>query len=217
MLKVVFLTMGNVLCARITDMSEGIRGNLSFTASNGYRIRSYERPDFDERIFYVRGNDRDRDNDIIFYKCRNSSEAVLFANKIISAITELTKNDNSAILIVEKDLFNVVNIDGTLKLNMLKWDNWLFVKIVDMDDKDRGNKRISHNNITIKSANHPQLTENILFVRGTYKSRDDEISYYRFDSFSEIKTVVDDIKAGVNIWNNNTENTVQFYDFIPIF
>lgn len=216
MLKVVLLTMGNVLCARITDMSEGIRGHLDFTASNGYKIISSVRPDFDGRTLFIRGNNRDRDNDIIFSKHGNSSEAVLFANKIISAITEFTKNDNSAILIEERDLFNVVNIDGTLKLNMLKWDNWLFVKIVDMDDKDRGNKRIGYNNIIIKSANHPQLTKDTLFVRGMFSGRDNEVSYCHFDSFSEIKTFVDNIKTGVNIWNNSTENTVQFYDFIPI-
>lgn len=217
MLKVAFFVFGNELIAQIVDMSEGIRNNKRFTASNGIHIVSSDCPDITTDTLYIRGCDKSRDNELIFYRCANNREAMEKAKAIMLAVKEATKNENSVMLVTEKDFFDTVELNGTLKINMLKWQNSLIIKIIDINDNDRGTKSITHNRLIIKSASHPQLSETTLYVRGTHNKYDNEVLHLSFSSSLGVKKFADNIISGVKKWNDSTENTVQFYDFIPIF
>lgn len=217
MLKVTLLVVEEYIFAQVISMSNGLRGRARFVASNGFEIQSSGCPELRYEKLYICGNDTTQDNNIIYYRYEDNDNAMDMANKIALAIKQFTKNEHSVMVFTESDIFDTVNTNGTLKLNMLKWGCMLITKVVDMAEKDRGIKAISYKNIKIKSGNHPQLTPDVLFVRGTYKRYDNDILYERFETTSKLKEYVDNITVAVKMWNNSTENTVQFYDFIPIF
>lgn len=86
----------------ILKQNENLRGMEPFYASNGWSIRSNSAPALDERIVYLRGEERSDDNAIGVLSTRRPADAI---QAIVTAFTELAQTisgeEQSAILVTD--------------------------------------------------------------------------------------------------------------------
>ena len=91
------------------------------------------------------------------------------------------------------------------------------MKNTDIKTADRGIKEVNVDGYTLASVNHPQL-ENLhsLYVRGTNKELDNTVMVTHFNSFKGMKQYVERLKKTTKAWNDNDNDEVKVFTYIPI-
>ena len=90
-------------------------------------------------------------------------------------------------------------------------------KNTDIKTADRGVKEVSTDGYTLASANHPQLENlHLLYVRGTNKELDNTVMVTHFNSFKGMKQYIEHLKKTTKAWNDNNDDEVKVFSYIPI-
>ena len=103
-------------------------------------------------------------------------------------------------------------MDKKIEIELFRYRNLLFGKVLCMDESLRGAGTLYEGKLVdIKSSGIPDLEENILFVRGTTKSYDDNIFAYDYSNEEEAIRAATDIKHGINFINGiKTDEDLSF-------
>ena len=100
-----------------------------------------------------------------------------------------------------------------LKIELYRYDNLVFGKILEMDDILRGNGKIWESKdgaFKIFSEYSPELGLDSFEVRGKDKDYDDDVFYLEFDDEEDAKEVCSYIKQGVAEINNEPSEEEDF-------
>ena len=91
------------------------------------------------------------------------------------------------------------------------------MKNTDIKTTDRGVKEINIDNCTLISVDHPQLEHSrLLYVRGTNKELDNTVMVTHFNSLKGMKQYIEHLKETTKAWNDNNDDEVKVFSYIPI-
>lgn len=89
-----------------------------------------------------------------------------------------------------------------LEIELFRYENLLFGKVLHMDESLRGNETLYEGKeVEINSAGAPELRGDTLFVRGEAKSYDNSVFKYAYYDEEEAIKVAKDIENGINFIN----------------
>ena len=87
----------------------------------------------------------------------------------------------------------------------------------DIKTADRGVKEVNTNDFKLLSVDHPQLENlHLLYVRGTNKELDNAVMVTHFNSFKGMKQYIERLKKATKVWNDNDDDEVKAFSYIPI-
>ena len=100
-----------------------------------------------------------------------------------------------------------------LKIELYRYHNLVFGKVLEMDESFRGNEKIWESKdeaFQIRSTYSPDLDLDNFEVRGTDKEYDDDIFYFAAEDEEDAKEVCSYIKQGVAEINNEPSEEEDF-------
>lgn len=219
MINVAVAVVGNYVLAQILDMPRELRGVSIIFRNTGFDIRSSNCPELEMNRFYLWGNNTDEDNKVCVKNFRTNSEAMEYAKKLCDTIDKYNHAHgcNKNIKIITTLFSDNKPTNQKLSFEIILWGNILIMKNTDIKTADRGVKEIDTDNCTLLSIDHPQLENlNILYVRGTNKELDNTIMLTRFRSFKRMWQYVERLKKITKMWNDNDDDEVKAFTYIPI-
>lgn len=90
-LEVEFKRYKNFIMAKIIHQDENIRGMRNFKARNGVCIKSSVRPELFPMELYIRGNNKNYDDSVMFWFSSEKKEAENIITNLRSAIEEFNE------------------------------------------------------------------------------------------------------------------------------
>ena len=217
MLKIALMVWNNNVICKILDMDEKLRGKCNFQSENKISILSVSCPAITSSALFIRGSDRSKDDNISICVCENKTMAFKHANAISESVKEFNKiygYKKECVINIQNPFEETKPTNEKLKINILKWQNSLLVQVVDIGEVDRGRKSITFDNFTLKSVSRTEAhNSRTLFVRGTEKSRDNEISMINFNDFINTQKYINNVIKATKLWNCSSEDYVQVVDF----
>lgn len=95
----------------------------------------------------------------------------------------------------------VVKVEERLKIELFRYENLVFGKVIHMDESLRSIGVLAQNNFgdfAIKSNRQPQLDNNNFFVKGRLEDKDSEVFNYKFESIEQAIKSCENIKVLVD-------------------
>lgn len=220
MINVAVAVIENYVLVQILDMPRELRGVGTIFRNAGFDIRSSHCPELEINRFYLWGDDTDKDNMVCVRDFRTNSDAMEYAKKLCDTIDKYnnTHGCNKNIKI-ETDFFsNNKSTNEKLTFEIILWGGMLIIKNTDIKTADRGVKQIEIDNYYIlQSSNRPALEGlHRLYVRGTNKELDNTIIVIQFGSFERAKQYIERLRKATKIWNDNDDDEVKVFTYIPI-
>ena len=202
-------------------MPRELRGTGTIFHTPGFDIRSYNCPELELNRIYLWGNNTDEDNKVRVKTFRTNSDAMKYAKKLCDTIDKYNHEHgyNKDIKIETETAFFSDNKPTNQKLSfeIILWGNILIMKNTDIKTADRGVKEINVDGCTLESVSHPLLESlHLLDVRGTDKELDNTVMVTHFNSFEEMKQYVERLKKVTKVWNDNNDDEVKVFSYIPI-
>ena len=221
MINIAVAVIENRVLAQILDMPRELRGAGTIFRTPGFDIRSYNCPELELNRIYLWGSNTDEDNKVRVKTFRTNSDAMEYAKKLCDTIDKYNHEHgyNKDIKIETEIAFFSDNKPTNQKLSfeIILWGNILIMKNTDIKTADRGVKEVSADGYTLASANHPQLENlHLLYVRGTNKELDNTVMVRDFSSFGRMKQYVERLREATKVWNDNNDDEVKVFTYIPI-
>lgn len=92
MLKIKFWRIENVVLMKVLEQDEKLRGSgLVYRAKNGLEIRSAHIQEMTPSILYIRGDESDRDENIITQTYKKVDDAIKWYKKYTDAVKEYNR------------------------------------------------------------------------------------------------------------------------------
>lgn len=100
MLKIKFWRIQHILLMKVLEQGDEIkRGHFHFSASNGVYIKSSCSPQMRLDVLYIRGDNEEIDDEVVYVDCGDERKAKILLNRYIEAVREY----NSTLPIENKD------------------------------------------------------------------------------------------------------------------
>lgn len=221
MINVAVAVIENHVLTQILDMPRELRGVGTIFRTPGFDIRSYNCPELELNKIYLWGSDTDEDNRVCVKTFRTNSDAMGYAKKLCNTIDNYnhTHGYNKDIKIETEIAFFSNNKPTNQKLSfeIILWGSILIMKNTDIKTADRGVKEVNTNDFKLLSVDHPQLESlRLLYVRGTNKELDNTVMVTHFNSFKGMKQYIERLKKATKAWNDNNDDEVKVFTYIPI-
>lgn len=221
MINIAVAVIENRVLTQILDMPRELRGTGTIFRTPGFDIRSSSCPELELNRIYLWGSNTDEDNKVCVTTFRTNSDAMGYAKKVCDTIDNYNHEHgyNKDIKIETETAFFSDNKPTNQKLSfeIILWGNILIMKNTDIKTADRGVKKVSADGYTLASANHPQLENlHLLYVRGTNKELDNTVMVTHFNSFKGMKQYIERLKKTTKAWNDNNDDEVKVFSYIPI-
>lgn len=221
MINVAVAVIENHVFAQILDMPRELRGIGTIFRTPDFDICSDNCPELELNRIYLWGNDMDEDNRVCVKKFRTNSDAMEYAKKLCDTIDKYnhTHGYNKDIKIETEIAFFSNNKPTNQKLSfeIILWGSILIMKNTDIKTADRGVKEVNTNDFKLLSVDHPQLESlRLLYVRGTNKELDNTVMVTHFNSFKGMKQYIERLKKATKAWNDNNDDEVKVFTYIPI-
>lgn len=219
-INVAIAVVENFVFAQVLDMPNHLRCACGVISQiNGFNIRSNNCPELGANTLYLWGDKLSEDNRVCIRQFYTNAEAMEYANKLCAVIDKYNHiNNYNKKTKIETELFsNNTPTNQKLSFEVILWNTLLIMKNTDIKTADRGVKQIDVGNYTLCSSNHPQLGSSCrLYVRGINRMKDDTIMVHRFDSLERAKQYIERLRKATKIWNDNTDDGVKVFTYIPI-
>ena len=221
MINVAVAVIEDYVFTQILDMPRELRGTGTIFRTPGFDIRSSSCPELELNRIYLWGNNTDEDNKVRVKTFRTNSDAMEYAKKLCDTINKYNHEHgyNKDIKIETEIAFFSDNKPTNQKLSfeIILWGNILIMKNTDIKTADRGVKEVNVDGYTLASVNHPQLENlHLLYVRGTNKELDNTVMVTHFNSLEKMKQYVECLKKATKVWNDNNDDEVKVFSYIPI-
>ena len=221
MINVAVAVIENRVLTQILDMPRELRGVGTIFRTPGFDIRSNNCPELELNKIYLWGSNTDEDNRVCVKTFRTNSDAMGYAKKLCNTIDNYNHTHcyNKDIKIETEIAFFSNNKPTNQKLSfeIILWGSILIMKNTDIKTADRGVKEVNTNDFKLLSVDHPQLENlHLLYVRGTNKELDNAVMVTHFNSFKGMKQYIERLKKTTKVWNDNDDDEVKAFSYIPI-
>lgn len=221
MINIAVAVIKDRVLAQILDMPRELRGTGTIFYTPGFDIYSYNCPELELNRIYLWGNNTDEDNKVRVKTFRTNSDAMKYAKKLCDTIDKYNHEHgyNKDIKIETETAFFSDNKPTNQKLSfeIILWGNILIMKNTDIKTADRGVKEVNTNDFKLLSVDHPQLESlRLLYVRGTNKELDNTVMVTHFNSLEKMQQYVECLKKATKVWNDNNDDEVKVFSYIPI-
>ena len=221
MINIAVAVIKDCVLAQILDMPRELRGTGTIFRTPSFDICSYNCPELELNRIYLWGSNTDEDNKVCVKKFRTNSDAMGYAKKVCNTIDKYNHEHgyNKDTKIETEIAFFSDNKPTNQKLSfeIILWGNILIIKNTDIKTADRGVKEVNIVGYTLLSVDHPQLgTSHLLYVRGTNKELDNTVMVTHFNSLEKMKQYVECLKKATKVWNDNDDDEVKAFSYIPI-
>ena len=219
MIDIAVAVIENRVFAQILDTPKELRGAGTIFHNDDFYICSSNCPELELNRIYLWGRNVFEDNNICTKKFCTNNEAMDYATKLCNTIDKYNHihGCNKNIKIATTFFSDSKPTNQKLSFEIILWGNTLIMKNTDIKTTDRGVKEINIDNCTLISVDHPQLEHSrLLYVRGTNKELDNTVMVRDFSSFGRMKQYVERLREATRIWNDNNDDEVKVFTYIPI-
>ena len=221
MINVAVAVIEDRVLVQILDMPRELRGAGTIFRTPGFDIYSYNCPELELNRIYLWGNNTDEDNKVRVKTFRTNSDAMKYAKKLCDTIDKYNHEHgyNKDIKIETETAFfsNNKPTNQNLSFEIILWGSILIMKNTDIKTADRGVKEVNTNDFKLLSVDHPQLESlRLLYVRGTNKELDNTVMVTHFNSLKGMKQYIEHLKETTKAWNDNNDDEVKVFSYIPI-
>ena len=219
MIDIAVAVIENRVFAQILDTPKELRGAGTIFRNDDFDIYSANFPELNLNRIYLWGRNVFEDNNICAKIFRTNSDAMDYATKLCNTIDKYNHihGCNKNIKIATAFFSDNKPTNQKLSFEIILWGNTLIMKNTDIKTADRGVKEIDVDGYTLISVDHPQLeNSHLLYVRGTNKELDNTVMVTHFNSFERMKQYIERLKKTTKAWNDNNDDEVKVFSYIPI-
>lgn len=97
---------------------------------------------------------------------------------------------------------NIINMNNKIKVEMHCHDNFVCGRVLEMPECLRGSNTIIAGDVAIESQTYPELTSNILLLRGSNIFEDNKWFSYQYESEEQARSAIESYQNLIHIYNN---------------